>query len=314
MCGALRAALSIMLAWTLSMGPAARAGDPLAVLFPVVREPYSGIFQEIMRGIEDQQTPPTERIELERDFTSGEIGARLRSQGVHSLITLGNRGFRAAGELVDEVPRIVIGAVLVRPQDPQPGLTGISLAPDPKILLQRLRELVPQVQRVTVVYSQEYSGWLVAMAREAAEALDITLEAHPVADIKQAAAQYRDAFECRDNLTCALWILQDPATLDDKAILPLILKKAWDNRLVVFSSSPGHVRRGALFSLYPDNYGLGQSLAALARRPVQERPGGSEIEPLRDLRIAVNLRTAEHLGLHLSARKRRDFDMVFPSR
>lgn len=303
-----------MLALTLSVGPAAPVAEPLAVLFPVVREPYRGIFQEIMRGIEDHDSRRMERIELARDFAPAEIGEQLRSLGVRALITLGNRGLRAASTLADQIPSIVVGAVLIRPEDPRAGFVGISLAPDPKILFQELRDLVPEVRQVTVVYSPDYSGWLVAMARDAAEELDINLVAHPVQDIRQAAAQYRDALECGENLSCALWVLQDPATVDDRAILPLILKKAWDNRLVVFSSSPGHVRKGVLFSLYPDNYALGQSLAALARRPVQERPAGSKIEPLRNLRIAVNLRTAEHLGLQISTRAQRRFDMVFPSR
>ena len=35
--------------------------------------------------------------------------------------------------------------------------------------------------------------------------------------------------------------------------------------------------------------------------------------PLRDLLISVNVRTAEHLGLEITSRQKRAFDLVFPS-
>ena len=97
--------------------------------------------------------------------------------------------------------------------------------------------------------------------------------------------------------------------MDERAILPLTLRESWNRNIAVFSSNPSHVPRGVLFSLYPDNRAMGRTLAAMA---VEEGNGAASIEPLGDLRVAVNLRTAEHLGLDLSSRQRREFDLVFP--
>jgi len=41
-------------------------------------------------------------------------------------------------------------------------------------------------------------------------------------------------------------------------------------------------------------------------------PQKGGIEPLRDLLIAVNLRTAEHLGLNLANNAKLKFDLTFP--
>ncbi|WP_255210805.1 hypothetical protein [Methylogaea oryzae] len=41
--------------------------------------------------------------------------------------------------------------------------------------------------------------------------------------------------------------------------------------------------------------------------------GDTDIEPLKDLLFAVNLRTAEHLGLRFDSQDRRQFDLVFPA-
>jgi putative ABC transport system substrate-binding protein len=112
----------------------------------------------------------------------------------------------------------------------------------------------------------------------------------------------------------ALWVPQDESVLDENSLLPVLLKEAWDRNLVLFSSTPEYVKKGALFSLYPDNTGMGRSLAALALQQAQEpRPKGSALLPLRDLLIAVNLRTAEHLGLRFPGQEMRKFDLVFPT-
>jgi putative ABC transport system substrate-binding protein len=90
-----------------------------------------------------------------------------------------------------------------------------------------------------------------------------------------------------------------------------VLKESWDNNLAVFSSSFGHVRRGVLFSLYPNNVELGRHLAGSALGMIAS--GGSEVSsmlPLREVLIAINLRTAKHLGLTIS--RPQSFDMAFP--
>ena len=67
-------------------------------------------------------------------------------------------------------------------------------------------------------------------------------------------------------------------------------------------------------ALYPDNVGLGRSLGTLAINRTQI--GGlktSGMLPLRDLLVAVNVRTAEHLGLDLVRRGKQEFDLMFPA-
>lgn len=167
------------------------------------------------------------------------------------------------------------------------------------------------VRQVSVIYSPEQNGWLMDIAKEAARARGLTLKAIPARDLREAAATYRRILR-QAGPADAVWLPQDPSTVDEQAILSSILKDAWEKNVVVFSSNPAHARRGTLFSLFPDNSGLGRSLAELVRR---EQRGSRQpsVTPLRDLLIAVNVRTAEHLGLSFSARELREFDIVFPS-
>jgi putative ABC transport system substrate-binding protein len=72
------------------------------------------------------------------------------------------------------------------------------------------------------------------------------------------------------------------------------------------------VRRGALFALYPDNLEIGRALAASAVRSLSAGRAGLEgVFALREVRAAINTRTAAHLGLTLVNAASR-FDLQFP--
>jgi putative ABC transport system substrate-binding protein len=97
-------------------------------------------------------------------------------------------------------------------------------------------------------------------------------------------------------------------------ILPIVLQEAWERDLAVFSSNLAHIKNGVLFALYPDNKNMGRSLAELALNQMhngESTPLG--IMPLHDIFTAVNIRTAEHLGLKFTNQIRRDFNLIFPS-
>jgi putative ABC transport system substrate-binding protein len=110
-----------------------------------------------------------------------------------------------------------------------------------------------------------------------------------------------------------LWLLQDDSVVDEQAILPLVLQVAWDRNLAVVSNNPAHVKKGVLLSVYPNNPGLGVSLANLALKHANDKnpiiPG---ITPLRDLLVAMNTRTAEHIGIYRSGKRIDGVDLTFP--
>ena len=102
-----------------------------------------------------------------------------------------------------------------------------------------------------------------------------------------------------------------PTTVEDSSILPLVLQESWNSNIAVFSSNFGYVRRGVLFSLYPDNAGLGKSLAGLAQDILVTGDYGKHgLMPLRDVQSAVNSRTAKHLGINPN--RLQSFNKIFP--
>lgn len=286
-------------------------GLSVAVLYPELREPFRSVFMEIVGGIEAGLKTPVKSYTLTNDDSA--LKSQLAQERIQVAITLGRAGLLMARKLADTLP-VVVGATFISPDAENRGLAGITLAPDPDALFDRLKKLAPDIKRVSVVYEPKSKTWEIDQARKAAKERGVTLNALPAEDLRSSAMLYRTVLdETRENGN-AIWLLQDDAAMDERALLPLILKEAWDNNLVVFSSNPDHVRKGALFSLYPDNAGMGRSLAAMARTRLQGSSSKSaDIEPLKDLLLAVNLRTAEHLGLRFDSQDRHQFDLVFPA-
>lgn len=298
-----------------SAGPLRADPPTTGVLYPDIREPFRSVFLSIARGVSDELGKEALLKAIADEDEPQSIQSWVEGNRIRSVIALGSRGQSLSGEISATVP-VVLGAVHMSPELERQGYYGIALSPDPAFLLERLKLLAPGVTRVTVVYHRERDGWMVERARQPAERLGVELNAVPVDKLQEAAGAYRTALSTQSSNTDALWLSQDSAVLDEQAVLPMILKEAWDRKLIVFSSNPSHVRRGILFALYPDNYRMGRSLGAMAALAHRQRMRGDRapqgMELLRDLSMAFNVRTAGHLGIRYTREFLNSAELVFP--
>jgi putative tryptophan/tyrosine transport system substrate-binding protein len=293
------------------------AGGHLTVLYPEIGEPYRSAFSTIVQGIEERNKGRTVRLAIPTD-NAGANGVieDLRQHPARAVIALGRSGLKAAASLDRQVP-VIVGGVLSVPEADAQSFLIQSLAPDPALLFARLKAFVPQARRVVVVYDPRQNDWLIRLARDAARNLGLELLALEADDLKSALRHYQGLIGSITPKRDVLWLPQDSSTVDDSTVLPWLLRESWDQGLVVFSSNVAHVRRGALFSLYPDNLELGRHLGNTAQAlinvnagaPVPATPRG--LQALRQVRTAVNTRTAEHLGLDLRASGQR-IHLVLP--
>lgn len=280
----------------------------IAVIYPETTGAYSQVFDSIIAGV--QQTPGVRVLPraVGTEAVGSEVQTWLDGEQADAVIALGQRGYKIAKDLAADMP-VVVGATLMAPD----GMPGISLAADPEQFLRRLGELTPPIKRVFVVYSERHNGWLVRRAERLAERYGVQLLAFEAADMRMAVKTYLDVLGTVRDPQDAIWLPLD-IVAPDKTVLPLVLEAAWKKRLVVFSDNPSHAEKGALFSLYPDHEGMGRRLANMVLGMAQHGRLSPGVEPLRDLKIAINLRTASHLGMLYTPTQERDFALVFPSR
>lgn len=308
--GSLRAlAVGLMLlALPLARAVADDSAKGIAVLYPDIGEPFRSVFSTIINGIEDQAKGRVSSIPVSASPNLQDISAELRKRDVRTVIALGRNGLKVASTL-DKQWGVLAGGVLSVPEAQAKDLAVNSLAPDPALLFTKLKAMMPAARRVIVVFDPRQNDWLIRLARDAAKDLGMELVALEAPDLKVAIAKYREALAGADPKRDVLWLPQDSTTVDETVVMPLVLEECWGRGVALFSSNVTHVKRGVLFSLYPDNVELGRALGRMALSPNTSWTKG--LSPLREVRLAVNTRTASHLGLNLDGRRLR-FDLVFP--
>jgi putative ABC transport system substrate-binding protein len=312
---------SALSAWACGLmfaGPALAAEEDvgrtkLAVVYPDIGEPYRSVFGAIIEGVEDRARGKVAGIAIPIGGNPPAISDELRGRDVKAVIALGRSGLKAVANL-DKQLTVVAGGVLSVPESEAQGMLVQSLAPDPALLFAKLKVFAPFVKRVVVLHDPRQNDWLIDLAREAAKAQSLELLALEAGDLKSAVRRYQEQLGSFHPKRDALWLPQDSTTVEESTVLPLVLRESWRQSLVVFSSNAMHVRRGVLFSLYPDNMEIGRFLAGAALASLQ--PGGQAprgVQALTQLLTVVNTRTAEHLGLDLRA-SQQPIHLVFPER
>jgi putative ABC transport system substrate-binding protein len=286
----------------------AEAGAPrVAVIYPQVRAPYSAVFLAITEGIKAELPQGATTAEIPPDESPETVAQRL--DDVDAVVLLGKLGLELSHKL-DRPARRLVGAVFAQPDEIPPGVCATSLAPAPSRLFTKLRELAPDVKRIHVIYGADGNDWLIERARADAAAVGYELLPLRRESIREGASAYRELLAQMQSPTDAVWLVQASPFLDEASVLQMVLRAAWDRNLVVFSSNPSHVPKGALFALFPDNVEMGRHFARQLGKPAS---ACTALAPLEQLDTAINIRTADHLGLGLNAQDAR-FDMVFPSR
>jgi len=306
----LRIALLCFSSLLVSSTAIAVEGGAIGVIYPDIGEPYREIFEKIIDGIEHKSGDRVFKQSVNSNSDIGALKTYLHVEKINVVIALGRQGMKTAAAL-DNGIGVVVGGVLTVPEDETRGQPVINLSPDPDLLFARMKALMPAMKRVFIVYDPAYNDWLIKLAIEAARSHGMELVAYGAHDLRSAVKLYQEIFSEADGHSDAIWLPQDYTTVEEGTVLPMVLQESWNRDIAVFSSNSAHVRRGVLFSLYPDNFGLGESLAELAQGYLRTgdyaRIG---MMPLRDVQSVVNLRTAKHLRLKPS--RLRDFDTILP--
>lgn len=262
----------------------------LLVFYPDVRKPYTKIYQDIINGIRSANPNNTVAIPIKAEQNQEHYISAVKNNKPDSIVALGSGALEIALQIAPDVP-IVAGAI------PKPISTtrGVSMIVDPAIVINKLLLLDNNINHIHVVTDSTNKQEQLRAAIDHARSVNISFTVHEAKTIRDAASEYRSLLKNLGNHD-AIWLLRDKA-LNDTSLLSLILETAWDRKIKVFSSNPTHVKRGALFSIYPNNIALGASLARLANDTGNDTNATFELMLLKDIYLAGNGRTLRHLGL-----------------
>jgi putative ABC transport system substrate-binding protein len=299
--------MTVMLQPVCSAEAAAETSSPgaqLAVVFPQVRQPFQKVYQTIAKGAAEGFAGPTSEIILDADKPATDLESRIAD---HMVVALGGRGITELQPMTLAHP-LVVGAVSRR----IPHVYGMSMVPEESLIVTKLHVLAPEVRRVFVIVRSHDNIIDPKSAQLAFNQLGIQLHIHEAEDLRAAAGIYRKVIRSLGSGD-AVWIPSGDRFVGN-ALLSILLQASWKSEFVVFSSNPTHVKRGALFSVYPDNFQMGVRLGELARKIAEGEQQQAGMEPLQSVFVTLNERTSNHLGILLTDDMKEHIDLVLPAR
>ncbi len=275
--------------------------QPALVLYPVVREPYDRIYRDTIEGITQTYAPAPRVVPVVSDRAlSPDV---LGGGEVRVAVALGNQAAMKLHQLDSTIPIITTATGDLPFQHSH----QLAYFPAPEVLLEQVRRFDARIRRVKLVSTTQTAEYQTRVQRALAQA-GIELEACSADSLKQAADCYR-ALLAEVKAGDALWLLHGGKLLEP-SLLSFILDIAWRNHLTVFSSNPTHVRRGALFAIYPDNQAAGRQLGQLLHACLESCDRVPRINYLREMKVVLNQRTSSHLGLDVAPEARQGVDLL----
>lgn len=287
--------------------PAFAAPLKFAVVVPETASKAQVIYDEIVQGLRSAENVELTLYRLSSAAKRDEAAVHkwLSGQNANAVISIGRNAHNLVKNFATDIP-LIAGGISISPNH----TSGVSLTGDPQEFFKNLVRIAPKVERVFLIYNNAINGWWVDSARAAASEHNIDLQALQAEDVKSGAKLYQRVLNGARSGKDAIWIPL-VSIVPSKTVLPMVLRKAWEKNLVVFTNSAAHARQGALFSMYPDNVALGEQLIELAIEQTTTSGANVRVAPVKKLKTAFNLRTASHLGLKYSLRRGGGFDRIY---
>lgn len=173
-------------------------------------------------------------------------------------------------------------------------VTGVEVFISLDSQFDQLRAVLPKATRVGVVYAPSSTGYIVAMAKEAAKKKGFTLVSRSVRSAEEAILAM-DAMTDVD----VFWMLPDTIVITQETVKHLILLSL-ERKIPVYGLSEKYVKNGALLALGINPILLGRQVGEIANRVLSgEKPSSIPIEPIKGGDLYINTFVAEHLKVEI---------------
>src|SRR5689334_8773928 len=195
-----------------------------------------------------------------------EISKTLRASPPELILAVGLKAAVAAKLEIFDTP--VVFCMVLTPEAhglPASNMTGIAFRTSPEGQLSALRSVMPNRQRVGLLYDEEHSGNFVREAIEAANFQGLKLVTVAVRQHEEIPKAVRALLPQID----VLWLIQDQTVVSESAI-PFFLESTLEAKIPMFTFSLSLVQQGALGALVLDPRTMGQQAARIALARLKE--------------------------------------------
>lgn len=283
--------------------PASRV-EPAVSRVAIVRASSLGPFTQATQAIIDTlraETPQPEILtfDLEGDESRGAATVvAVRAATPTVVVTVGS----LATSIMLRAPELtapIVFSMVLYPEESgflakrAEGVTGVALDVPLDVQLETLHRLVPAARRVGVLYNPDETGRIVERARAASGGQRLELVSEEVHDATRAV----EALERLAERVDVVWSVADSHVFTPQTTSALILA-ALRRRLPLVGLSTAHVRAGTLAALTVDYADVGRQTGEITARLLRGTKADQvPVAAPRRVSLALNLRTAEHIGL-----------------
>ncbi|HXN07716.1 MAG TPA: ABC transporter substrate-binding protein [Nitrospiria bacterium] len=171
---------------------------------------------------------------------------------------------------------------------------GIPLDIPSAVQFKLLKQIIPSLRRIGIIYDPKISGELVENAKGEAQDLGLsvkTVKIHNQNEVPNAIREMKDQVD-------ALWMVPDSTVYSEES-LPFIFTYTLDERIPFMAFSESFVDAGALLSLSSDYEDVGRQ-GSLKIDEILIGKAGNSSQPSR-YRMVINLKTAKRLNIEIPA-------------
>ncbi|MGE0085265.1 MAG: ABC transporter substrate-binding protein [Desulfococcaceae bacterium] len=265
------------------------AGDAPAVLLINSNanvEKYRTVQEEFKKSI---AMPVTEI-----DLGSQEVGEKeLRSAGAYLVYCIGAKAYSLCSRYLEDTPTVFSSLINWQRLSLSSKAYGVSNELNARMPIYMFRSVFPEVKKIGILYSREYTmQWFKDTAEQAGE-LGIEIVGRTVSGQKDILPAVKElAAEVK-----ALWLIPDPMVMPEKQYLYDILKTCQENRMPVFTYHSAFVELGAVLSVAVDDPTIGRQAAGIAAELLSGKKPEERVQFPAGSDITLDLKKAAEYGL-----------------
>ena len=238
--------------------------------------------------------------DMEGDLQRGRrFLARLKSGPKPDLIfAIGIWALQVVLEEIRDIP--VVFAMVLNPSavigQESRNITGASMNVPIEQQIALLKKASPHVKRIGAVYDPSKTGFLVKQAERIARDQGVRLLAKAIASPKDSVG----ALDAMHGEIDALWILPDVTVLAPESVQYMLLF-AFRSKIPLLGLSENQAKMGALLGLsFGSSVDIGSQAGEMANEILSGKSAGAiPFSTARKLKLTVNLKTANKLGLQI---------------
>jgi putative ABC transport system substrate-binding protein len=290
------------------------------VVVAVVLSREAAPYRQALRGFEEVLKGSGRAYKLQEFTLEGSVldekalAARIRARRPDLILTIGSGATVAISEQIQDIP-IVFSLVLPSSgsgsledlRGAHANLTGASMEIPLGFQFRKVKEVLPHVRRVGVLYNPSVTGPIVADAARSAAEMD--LELVPIAI--ESEKEILEVGEGLPEQVDVLWSVADSTVFSPQGLKQVLLATL-RGRIPFVGLSPSFVKAGALLAFSVDYEDVGRQSAEQAIRILGgAAPASVPISMPRSVSLSLNMNTARQIQVTIQDAIRRKAELFF---